>query len=275
MTARWILTAGPTRPVAYCPVCQYRFLSPEADRRYPTDASSHAISYSISVIVWTALPRPRPSAPSQAASEPPDLSWTHSDLPGERKDPSRVWTMFSRSRPSSASSLAASGGGLRRPVSFLRRGRRGQTQPKQWVLDLEADDGQPAEKIDFQLDDGESIDLAGVRGADEDEAIELRQWRENVKVVGLTRAVSGVLRVPIRGGARADQRLSLAAVVLVGLALGDARPAEHAPPAVVRLVREPVRRRGWSRTATAIGRRGQGPLRPQRLWLEAACILSD
>jgi hypothetical protein len=98
--------------------------------------------------------------------------------------------MFSRSRPGGGGGGSV-GGSARRPVSLLRRGRRGQ-QPKQWVLDLEADDdGRPTEKIDFHTDDGEPLegplarlDPHGPTETDQDEAIELKQWRENVKVVG-------------------------------------------------------------------------------------------
>lgn len=102
--------------------------------------------------------------------------------------------MFSRSRANGSSS------GGRRTTSFPRRGRRGQTQPKQWVLDLEADDDQPSEKIDFHVDESDPLDGALARldphgeEGDLDEAIELKQWRESVKV-GHVRTVCDDVRL--------------------------------------------------------------------------------
>lgn len=161
--------------------------------------------YSIAVIVWTALPRPRKGAPSHSSLDAPDLTWTTSeagstgvvngvgDSGAGGHSPARMWTMLAR--PTALPGAR----GLRKKASFLRRGGRAEAaEPRQWVVDLEADHDQ-VEKIDFSSAADDDVRLGqasaparlGDDGADQAESIELQQWRESM-VLGKARTVSGL-----------------------------------------------------------------------------------
>lgn len=88
--------------------------------------------------------------------------------------------------------------GFKRKAALLRRGGGGSAadkaaQPRQWVVDLEAED-QAVDKVDIshlkedELDDGPVFGLGD--GMDAADSVELQQWRESMRLGKQSRSVS-------------------------------------------------------------------------------------